>query len=981
MGQAADRDGAAVVVVVDDVFDHPAFASLKSRASAFVAVLPESRDLIWANAAAAAYWDRSADTLGTALFGPPGRGWLGMSLSAVVPGRSPQMFRTGLAPGLGMRGSMVLARAIAGPDGTTIVGFAVPGSGTDGAAADAWRGAARPDTTTSTGSGAESREPPPLAAAAQMAGEAQDDPAAGASLSRRSQLAVLRDRLVAATDGATILRLLWRTDARGILTQMDERLSQRLGAPLTAGSGPLPEAVARFDAAAGEQLGLAFAARATWSGIALRLPVAGGAALVPTLLSGSPVFGRDRGFEGYRGFGIVDLGGLETKPREKATPVAAGPSPAAEPLPTTSAEPHPVGPSPETPPVEMRDPAALIDPEPEGAGPPRLPRVSDFGLPLPGTEQEPFANVVELRSFQGVRSAPPVFHEPETSAPENPEPEIPVLGPILAGSDSREAEGPADEPFSDEMAFQALGAALRARIGDDAPVAHADTHSDPHPQESAPPERAKPVSTPAAPVHPAAAAAAPLLDRLPIPVVVLRDGAPAFANVAAIRALGFDTPGDLVGVEPRPAADGVPSGLTLRNGRGEPIAVAAEPTPVDWNGRAATLWMFGPGAAEARPPAEAPIPPPRPDADERPIDLIDRVDDAVALLDGEGRIRRLNERGRNWFGEHSLGENVTTLLAPESRTSALQLLEEAGLRPEGSAAAPPRREVMARTVEGTALPALLTLGRLGAAGFYATLRDVSALRRAEHDEARSRGDRERDAGRLPDLLARVSHEIRTPLNAILGFAEVMMDERFGPLGNARYRDYLKDIHASGTQVVTLVGDLLDLSRIEAGRLDLDVGALDVNRIVAEIVAQMQSEANRGRVIVRTSLASRIPSVLVDERSARQIVQHLLSNAVKFNEPGGQVIVSTAQDDGGAVLLRIRDTGVGMTEAEIAAALEPFHDVSPPRPANGNGLGLPLARALVGANGASLSIRSRPREGTLVEVSFPAAPPEEARRGA
>ena len=181
--------------------------------------------------------------------------------------------------------------------------------------------------------------------------------------------------------------------------------------------------------------------------------------------------------------------------------------------------------------------------------------------------------------------------------------------------------------------------------------------------------------------------------------------------------------------------------------------------------------------------------------------------------------------------------------------------------------------------------------------------------------------------------------------------------------------------------MTLVEDMLDLSRVEAGQLDLAVAPVDVNRIVTEAVAQMQPEAHRGRVIMRTSLGGRIPPVLADERSTRQIVRNLLSNAVKFNEPGGQVIVSTASGEDGTVVLRVRDTGVGMTDEEIAAALEPFGGVAAASPARagGNGLGLPLTRALVGANGASMTVRSRPQEGTLVEVAFATVEAGEGRR--
>ena len=361
---------------------------------------------------------------------------------------------------------------------------------------------------------------------------------------------------------------------------------------------------------------------------------------------------------------------------------------------------------------------------------------------------------------------------------------------------------------------------------------------------------------------------------------------------------------------------------------------------------------------------------------------MDRVDDAVALLDIDGRIRRLNRRGETWFTrpghESAIGAAFTDLLASESRAAGLALLGDVKGQKEGMGAPPLQRDVVARTVDLATMPALLTMGGLGASGFYMTLRDVTALKRAERDRAHAQRDHDRDSGRLPEFLAKVSHEIRTPLNAILGFAEVMIEERFGPLGNTRYKDYLRDIHASGTQVVSLVSDLLNLSRIEAGRLELEVGALDVNKIVSETVAQMQPDAHRERVIMRMSLGARTPAVLADERSVRQIVQNLLSNAVKFNEPGGQVIVSTALSDAGSVVLRVRDTGIGMTDAEIAAALEPFQPVSAQKPSTGNGLGLPLTRALVGANGASMAIRSRPREGTLVEVAFALASADAAR---
>jgi signal transduction histidine kinase len=196
-----------------------------------------------------------------------------------------------------------------------------------------------------------------------------------------------------------------------------------------------------------------------------------------------------------------------------------------------------------------------------------------------------------------------------------------------------------------------------------------------------------------------------------------------------------------------------------------------------------------------------------------------------------------------------------------------------------------------------------------------------------------------------------------------------MEERFGPVGNERYKDYLKDIHASGVHVMSLVNDLLDLSKIESGGLDLSFAAVDANRVVADCVSLIQPQANRDKVITRLALAPRLPAIWVDERSLRQIVLNLLANAVRYNEPGGQVIISTAGHVSGHVVLRVKDTGIGMSESELQKALEPFRQIDPSR-GGGAGLGLPLTKALAEANCASFAIHSSKSEGTLVEITFP-----------
>jgi signal transduction histidine kinase len=262
---------------------------------------------------------------------------------------------------------------------------------------------------------------------------------------------------------------------------------------------------------------------------------------------------------------------------------------------------------------------------------------------------------------------------------------------------------------------------------------------------------------------------------------------------------------------------------------------------------------------------------------------------------------------------------------------------------------------------------------------------LEAAKRTEAELVAAKARAESASAAKSDFLAKISHEVRTVLNAVLGFAEVMMEERFGPIGNERYREYIRDIHASGLHVVSLVNDLLDLSKIEAGKVNLAFAPLELNPLVKHCVGLMQPQATRSRIVIRSSLKT-TPPIMADERSVRQIVLNLLSNAIKFTGTGGQVIVSTARNAEGEVVLRVRDTGIGMSEQELKVALEPFGQVRLPpaistgsaspagAAAPGTGLGLPLTKALAEANGARFSIKSAVDSGTMVEIAFPAHRP-------
>jgi PAS domain S-box-containing protein len=358
------------------------------------------------------------------------------------------------------------------------------------------------------------------------------------------------------------------------------------------------------------------------------------------------------------------------------------------------------------------------------------------------------------------------------------------------------------------------------------------------------------------------------------------------------------------------------------------------------------------------------------------IAILDTATDGVVILDDDGAIESVNASAEALFGleaREMQGRRFEDLLTPESRKLALDYLS--GLKDSGVASLLNEgREVAARAGAGS-IPLFMTMGRISSdeeGRFCAVLRDITHWKRIEAELREAKRVAEEASKQKSEFLARVSHEIRTPLNAIIGFAEVMIEERFGPVDHERYREYLRDIRTSGEHVVSLVNDLLDISKIEAGKLDLNFAAVPLNELLRECIGLMQPQANRAHVVLRSSLSRDVPAIVADERTMRQIALNLLSNSVKYTDPGGQVIVSTSLSETGEAILRVRDTGEGMSEDELARALEPFRQLTTAAigDASGSGLGLPLTKALVEANRATLSIRSTPGEGTVVTVTIP-----------
>ncbi len=219
------------------------------------------------------------------------------------------------------------------------------------------------------------------------------------------------------------------------------------------------------------------------------------------------------------------------------------------------------------------------------------------------------------------------------------------------------------------------------------------------------------------------------------------------------------------------------------------------------------------------------------------------------------------------------------------------------------------------------------------------------------------------------FLANIGHELRTPLNAIIGFAELIVDE-----GGSRSvaADYAADIRESGHHLLGIINGILDYAKIEAGRFDLTEGAVDLVQSVASVRRLLAARIAESGLTMRVEAADDLPAVLGDPIKIRQILLNLVSNAVKFTPRGGTVTVVLAHEHDGGVRVEVLDTGIGMTEAEMAVAMEPFGQVASAnaRQHDGTGLGLPLARALAELHGATFMLDSRPGKGTRAAFRLP-----------
>jgi PAS domain S-box-containing protein len=257
-------------------------------------------------------------------------------------------------------------------------------------------------------------------------------------------------------------------------------------------------------------------------------------------------------------------------------------------------------------------------------------------------------------------------------------------------------------------------------------------------------------------------------------------------------------------------------------------------------------------------------------------------------------------------------------------------------------------------------------------GYRGTGRDVTEVIRAERRLREAKTSAEAANRAKSEFLAGMSHELRTPLNAIIGFSDLI---RSGICRDDRQRieSYAGDIHASGEHLLKLISDILEVSRIEAGKLELREETVDVPSLIADCVHLVRQRASTAGIALTIDAPGSLPALYADATRLKQIMLNLLSNAIKFTNAGGRVTAGAALDPSGDLVLRVADNGIGMSERECAEALEPFRqiDSSLARRHEGTGLGLPLTKAFVERHGGRLEIASTKGVGTTVSAAFPA----------
>jgi PAS domain-containing protein len=775
------------------------------------------------------------------------------------------------------------------------------------------------------------------------------------------------------------LRFVWQMDAAGrFFLESGEFAALLDGAAQEISGRPWSELNAELAIDPEGRVARAVASRETWSNIAVSWPAEGEGRRLVAELSGLPTFDRNRDFHGYRGFGVCrDVSQLErlaARRRSKASD-------------------HPEATPAYSPAKEIAAAASRIAPNVvrfPGAGPLAEVRALDAEPALGSGEHGAFHELARQLTvrLQAADLAPTdTADEVPGLMTLEPVPPAPVERAVPAHVPASRAP-PSAEPVLVEPTPTEPAPMVTTRAGPASPAGLAGTASS---GRLAPAVQA-PARGAAAGEDAVLAADDPaLLDRMPAGILVYRYEELLFANRTALAWTGYPDLATLraagglealfpdagVGALAPSASDGRRLALATRGG--ERMPVEARLFAIHWDGQSAFATLLFKSAADERMrsvegaagQANALV---------RELEaLLDRVEDVVLVVDRAGAILTVHGSGKAFLGRGGrtlVGASFEILFAPDARAGVGAQLA-AVVRDGGTVSA----ERMVLGGNGELRPMTVSIAPGGAPvgpgaaaeRMSVVLRDAAAARVKQQDAP---APATLDAAAA---LGRLCHEARAPITAVVGFCDIMLEEAFGPIGSARYREYIRDIKKSGAEVMSRLVEATELAEVMTGTAGLSPVRVSLNEVVALCVAGQQDAASTARVVIRTALSSGLSPILVDVAAVKSMVLNLLGHALQTTPAGGQVIVSTGRSPAGDTVLRIRDAGEGLNEKAIEAALA-SGPRRPPDPRDAStweggtrGAGLALVSALAEANRALFTITSKPHQGSLFELVFLAQP--------
>lgn len=357
--------------------------------------------------------------------------------------------------------------------------------------------------------------------------------------------------------------------------------------------------------------------------------------------------------------------------------------------------------------------------------------------------------------------------------------------------------------------------------------------------------------------------------------------------------------------------------------------------------------------------------------------IFDVSEVGILVTDHNRRIVKVNDsfvRIYGWNRNDLIGLDFINIIAEDERDMARQNHEDfirGGIRSSGEMKLIRKNTSAANVLFTTATLELSQKRRFQ----VTTIMDITLRKQMEFSLRIAKEQADAANHAKSAFLANMSHELRTPLNAIIGFSEMIIKETFGALGHAKYKEYQSDIHMSAKHLLEIINEVLDMSKIEAGKVELDEQEIDMNRLIESVTRIMANKAFSSGLDIIEKVDAGLPYLYADPRLIRQILINLLTNAIKYSNHKGTIEVMTTLDAEGNMVLVVEDHGVGIPKNRIREAMEPFGQIHEPTRSNvqqGTGLGLPLTKAMAELHGGIFDIESDTGQGTKVTITFPKA---------